>query len=170
MRALSVLIMPLAALAFVAPAARADDLGAVLAKGPLVRIETDEGGKYRQATCIADVAADADTVWRVLTDYEQYQFFMPRMTKLEVTREGNEKHRGYVEARMGADEQHQKAMELREQMIGLRNERRAEYEANKKELYDVNRAAREAVTRGIEEKAEEGLEALKKGGKISFGI
>ena len=73
-----------------APAARADELGELLAKGPLVRIETDANAKFRQATCIADVNADVDTVWRVLTDYEQYLFFMPRMTKLEVTREGAE--------------------------------------------------------------------------------
>ncbi|MBI1947461.1 MAG: hypothetical protein HYS27_17335 [Deltaproteobacteria bacterium] len=89
MRAVHILLGSLL-VATLAPGARADDLGEVLAKGPLVRIETDAGGKYRQATCIADVAADADTVWRVLTDYDQYLFFMPRMKKLEVTREGND--------------------------------------------------------------------------------
>jgi ribosome-associated toxin RatA of RatAB toxin-antitoxin module len=75
--------------AFAAPA-RADELGDLLAKGPMVRLETDSKGKFRQATCIADVNAEADLVWRVLTDYEQYLFFMPRMEKLEVTREGND--------------------------------------------------------------------------------
>lgn len=70
--------------------ARADEVGGLLVKGPLVRIETDAAGKFRQATCIADVHADADVVWRVLNDFEQYKFFMPRMEKLEVTREGND--------------------------------------------------------------------------------
>lgn len=79
-----------AAVAALATPARADDVGALLAKGPLVRLETDGNGRFRQATCIADVNADADLVWRVLTDYEQYQFFMPRMEKLVVTREGND--------------------------------------------------------------------------------
>ncbi len=77
-------------LLFGASGARADELGEMLTKGPLVRIETDASGKYRQSTCIADVAADADTVWRVLNDFDQYRFFMPRISKLEVTRDGND--------------------------------------------------------------------------------
>lgn len=40
--------------------------------------------------CVADVDAPIDLVWKVLTDYEQYRFFMPRIDKLEVTREGND--------------------------------------------------------------------------------
>lgn len=83
------LLAVLVAGALAAPA-RADEVGTLLAKGPLVRLETDSGGRFRQATCIADVHADADLVWRVLLDYDQYVFFMPRMEKLEVTREGND--------------------------------------------------------------------------------
>lgn len=90
MRAVPVLVTLIPVLAIAAPAVRADEIGDLLAKGPLVRVETDASGKYRQATCISDVAADVDTVWRVLTDYDQYLFFMPRMTKLEVTRDGND--------------------------------------------------------------------------------
>lgn len=90
MRATAIIATLLGLASVSAPAARADEVGDMLTKGPLVRIETDASGKYRQATCIADVAADADTVWRVLNDYEQYRFFMPRMSKLEVTREGND--------------------------------------------------------------------------------
>ena len=82
-------LLVLAALALALPT-RAEDIATLLDKGPLVRVETDAKGKFRQATCIADVNADADVVWRVLMDFDQYLFFMPRMEKLEVTREGND--------------------------------------------------------------------------------
>jgi ribosome-associated toxin RatA of RatAB toxin-antitoxin module len=68
----------------------ADDLGNMLSKGPLVRVETDNNGKLKQATAIIDVNASAETVWKVLNDFESYRFFMPRIEKLEVTREGND--------------------------------------------------------------------------------
>lgn len=70
------------------PAARADDVGDLLKGGPLVRIEVDAAGKLKQATCIADVDAPIDQVWAVLTDYRAYQFFMPRVTSLEVEQDG----------------------------------------------------------------------------------
>lgn len=76
--------------AFVSGSARADELSSLLAGGPLVRIETLPDGKLKQATCIADVDAPADLVWKVLTDFESYRFFMPRIEKLEVTRDGND--------------------------------------------------------------------------------
>jgi carbon monoxide dehydrogenase subunit G len=88
---LRLLAAALAALtALAAPAARAEDVGELLRAGPLVRIETGSDGKLRQATCIADVEAPVETVWKVLNDFESYRFFMPRIQKLEVTREGPE--------------------------------------------------------------------------------
>ena len=69
---------------------RADDLAGFLASGPAVRIETDASGKLKQSVCVSDVDAPIDLVWKVLTDYEQYRFFMPRIDKLEVTREGTD--------------------------------------------------------------------------------
>lgn len=90
MRLFLVLAPVFLVLALGSPAARADDLGGFLATGPAVRIETDASGKLKQSTCLADVNANIDTVWKVLTDYEQYRFFMPRIDKLEVTREGND--------------------------------------------------------------------------------
>lgn len=89
-----------------------------------------------------------------------------------LTREANEKHKAYIEARERSNEQHAKAMELREQMITIRGERRAEYEAHKRELQDYNKGVQQAVAdpKRLEEKAKDDLDALKKGGKISFGM
>lgn len=77
-------------LVLVAPAAHADELSSFLSTGPAVRIETDASGKLKQSTCLADVNANVDTVWKVLTDFEQYRFFMPRIDKMNITREGND--------------------------------------------------------------------------------
>ena len=71
-----------------AASAHADDVGDLLHAGPLVRIESDSAGKLKQATCIADVDAPIDTVWKVLTDYEQYRFFMPRVKSLDISYDG----------------------------------------------------------------------------------
>jgi hypothetical protein len=79
-----------AALLFGAVAARADDLGDLLRAGPLVRIESDASGKLKQSTCIADVDASIDLVWKVLTDYDQYRFFMPRVKSLDVAQDNGD--------------------------------------------------------------------------------
>jgi ribosome-associated toxin RatA of RatAB toxin-antitoxin module len=73
-----------------ATVAQADELSSFLSTGPAVRIETDANGKLKQSTCLADVNANVDTVWKVLTDFEQYRFFMPRIDKMKVTPEGND--------------------------------------------------------------------------------
>lgn len=70
--------------------AHADDLAGFLSSGPAVRIETDSAGKLKQSVCVADIDAPIDLVWKVLTDYEQYRFFMPRIDRLDVVREGND--------------------------------------------------------------------------------
>lgn len=69
-----------------APSAAADELDELLIKGSVVRLETDAAGKLSRCTCIADIDAPADIVWKILTDFESYRFFMPRMDKLEVSR------------------------------------------------------------------------------------
>lgn len=71
-----------------APVARADELGALLSTGPLVRLETDASGKFKEALAIADVDAPVDTVWRVLTDFGTYAQWMPRVKSCAVTKDG----------------------------------------------------------------------------------
>ena len=89
-----------------------------------------------------------------------------------VSREADGKHKEFVAARIAADDAHQKAMELREKMIAIQGERRAEFEADRRELREVNQAARQAVAdpRRLEEKAEDDLALLKTGGKIRIGL
>lgn len=68
--------------------ARGEPLAALLDKGPLVRLETTSSGKFKQALAIADVDAPLAEVWAVLTDLESYRYFMPRVEKVDVTRDG----------------------------------------------------------------------------------
>lgn len=70
--------------------ARADELASLLSSGPLVRVETTADGRFKEALAIADVDAPADVVWQVLTDFEAYASFMPRMQSCVVTREGKD--------------------------------------------------------------------------------
>jgi len=68
----------------VSTSALADELGALLRGGPLVRVETDDTGRFKQALAIADVDAPADVVWGVLTDYPRYGEVFPRIEKLDI--------------------------------------------------------------------------------------
>jgi carbon monoxide dehydrogenase subunit G len=67
---------------------RADEIAGLLRAGPLVRIETDPTGKYKEGLAIAEVDAPADVVWRVLTDFPSYRGWMPRVTKCDVEKDG----------------------------------------------------------------------------------
>lgn len=73
-------------LALASPA-MADDLSDLLAGGPLVRVETDDNGRFKQALAIADVDAPADVVWGVLVDYASYKDVFPRIDELSVERD-----------------------------------------------------------------------------------
>lgn len=86
--------------------------------------------------------------------------------------EANKKHDEFVACKTKADEFHQKAMELREKVVQVRNERKAEYDARRKEVQEVNQVARKNVSdpRAIERAQESALDALKKGGKIQLGF
>ena len=86
--------------------------------------------------------------------------------------EANKKHDEFVACKTKADEYHTKAMELREKVVQIRGEKKAEYDARRKELQEVNQVARRNVAdpRGIERAQESALEQLKKGGKIQLGF
>ncbi len=78
----------LTALATLAVPAHADELSSLLNAGPLVRIETDPTGKYKEGLAIAEVDAPVEVVWKVLTDFTGYKGWMPRVTKCDVERDG----------------------------------------------------------------------------------
>ena len=61
-----------------------DTLESLLARGPLVSVETDAGGKFDAAVGFLDVAAPLDRVWQVLTGFGAYREFVPRVVKSEM--------------------------------------------------------------------------------------
>lgn len=86
--------------------------------------------------------------------------------------EANTKHAEFVACKTKADECHTKAMELREKVMQVRGERKAEYDARRKEVQEVNQVARRNVAdpRAIERAQDSALDQLKKGGKIQLGF
>jgi ribosome-associated toxin RatA of RatAB toxin-antitoxin module len=71
-------------------AARADEMTELLRGGPLVRIESTEAGRFKEGLAIADIDAPVQQVWDVLTDFDNYRFFMPRIDELKVERDGRD--------------------------------------------------------------------------------
>ncbi len=65
-----------------APPAAADELSALLQKGPMARVEFDNAGRFDAVLSVVDVDAPAPTLWRALTDFESYRFFMPRVREV----------------------------------------------------------------------------------------
>lgn len=82
----------------------------------------------------------------------------------------DEKHQGYIALRKEADENHAKAMGLREQVEKLRDERRRVYGERKAEVQGANNEAREQLFNEakLEDKADDAMKALLAGGKISL--
>jgi uncharacterized coiled-coil DUF342 family protein len=82
----------------------------------------------------------------------------------------DEKHQAYIQLRKDADENHAKAMALREQVEKLREERRKVYGERKAEVNNTNKQAQEALfdEAKLEDKADDAMKALLAGGKISL--
>ena len=60
-----------------------DMLESLLARGPLVSVETDASGKFEAAIGFLDVAAPVAQVWQTLTAFAAYREFVPRVVKSE---------------------------------------------------------------------------------------
>src|SRR5258706_3756974 len=71
-------------LALLIAAAPSDTLESLLARGPLVSVETDASGKFDAAVGFLDVAAPLQRVWAVLTGFGAYREFVPRVVKSEM--------------------------------------------------------------------------------------
>lgn len=86
--------------------------------------------------------------------------------------EANKKHAEFVAHKQKADESHTRAMELREKVMAVRSERKAEFDAQRKEIQQVNQTARRNVAdpKALDRLKDDALEQLKKGGKISLGF
>ncbi len=88
-----------------------------------------------------------------------------------ISKEADSKHQEFIAIRKKADEYHNKAMELREKIVEVRGERKAEYDRRKGEIREVNqRASRVNDPKAIEKANQSALEDLKKGGKITLGF
>ena len=104
---------------------------------------------------------------------ENHEKFIAGVKEVRVlVAEANKKHAEFVACKQKADELHNKGMELREKVMAIRGERKAEYDARRKEIQEVNTTARRNVAdpRAIESYKDKALEELKKGGKISLGF
>lgn len=62
------------------------DLAPQLEKGPLVLVEEGKGGKFGQATGFILVNAPPEQAWALITKFEEYKTFLPKVTESEVKR------------------------------------------------------------------------------------
>src|SRR5438270_5065105 len=63
------------------------DANALLDRGPIVSIEQSAEGKFKQCTAVARVDAPIEKVWAVVTDYKDFQNFIPKVVGSEVIHE-----------------------------------------------------------------------------------
>lgn len=149
------------------------DLEAEMEKQKLLSVDLDDTD-----AAIDDLFKKADAEHEMVKKFhaesnESHEKFVATIKELRVIGgEANEKHAAFVAFRVKADEFHNKAMELREQIGEIRGVRQAEFNARRKEIGDVNARARAAVNdpKAMEKATDSALEDLKKGGKISLGF
>ncbi|MCB9795616.1 MAG: SRPBCC family protein [Alphaproteobacteria bacterium] len=60
------------------------DLDALLSRGELTLIETHDDGRLQQATAIGLLDAPVEAVWQLITDFEAYPGWMPKVATTEV--------------------------------------------------------------------------------------
>jgi phosphoserine phosphatase len=102
---------------------------------------------------------------------QKHNDYMKILNELSVTiAESNKKHEQYIETRNEAQKNHEKALEMRSKIVEVRGDRRKRREEAKKIIQEQNIKAREAVMdKGkLQKIADDSLEALKKGQKISL--
>jgi ribosome-associated toxin RatA of RatAB toxin-antitoxin module len=79
-RALLGRMEPLAlALLLAAPVPTAETLETLLARGPVVSVESDGEGHFEAAVAYLDVDAPLEAVWSVVSDFAKYKEFVPRV-------------------------------------------------------------------------------------------
>ena len=84
--------------------------------------------------------------------------------------ESNKKHEQFIEVKNEAQRNHEKAVELRSRIIGIRGERRKQWEDARRAIVEQNKRARTAVLdeKKLGEIADKSVSALKKGEKITL--
>jgi hypothetical protein len=61
------------------PVALAETMDGLLARGPVVLVENDGKGRFTAATGVISVDAPIERVWKVVTAFEQYKEFVPKV-------------------------------------------------------------------------------------------
>lgn len=64
----------------------ADNLLRMLEEGPLVSVKENAEGAFELCTAVIRASAPVDVVWSVLSDFESYHDFIPRVRRADVTR------------------------------------------------------------------------------------
>ena len=100
--------------------------------------------------------------------HEEYMKLVKEIATL--INESNKKHKQYLEVRGEAQDNHDKAMEMRSKVISIKKERRSRIIEYKEILKQQNLQARKLVLDKdkLEKVADESVNALKKGQKISL--
>ncbi|MHB8419428.1 MAG: SRPBCC family protein [Myxococcales bacterium] len=62
-----------------APVTGGDELKGLLARGPVVLVESTAGGKFEQATAIVAIARPAREVYALASDFAAHKSFMPKL-------------------------------------------------------------------------------------------
>jgi uncharacterized coiled-coil DUF342 family protein len=102
---------------------------------------------------------------------KSHENYMRMVNELSVSiNEANKKHEQYIEVKSEAQKAHEKAVEMRSKIIAIKGERKKRFDEAKREIQEQNVRARKAVMdkKKLEEIADESVEDLKKGKKISL--
>lgn len=67
-----------------APPLFAQELMDLLNKGPVVLVETNDKGRFKQATAVLYVDRPVAEVWSTAVDFARYKEFMPRVVRSDV--------------------------------------------------------------------------------------
>ena len=96
---------------------------------------------------------------------------MKFVTEISVSiSESNKKHKKYVEMREEAQKHHEKAMEMLSKIMSVKKDRRKRWQESKEILRNQNIKAHKELfdKEKLAEAADESVDALKKGKKISL--
>ncbi len=67
-------------------AGSAETLEGLLARGPVVLVESDSKGSFSSATGVISINAPADRVWATLIDFPKYKEFMPKVVSSRIVK------------------------------------------------------------------------------------
>jgi uncharacterized coiled-coil DUF342 family protein len=104
---------------------------------------------------------------------EHHEKFIAGVKEIRIlVGESNKKHEEFVACKTKADESHNNAMELREKVMAVREMKKAEYDAQRREVREINTQAKRSVAdpKVLDRLKDDAFEQLKKGGKITLGF